>query len=452
MGIGGIGMSGIAKILRAQGYTISGCDTDHAQKSVQDLTSMGCSIHLGNNTPECHDPSIDVLVYSSAIKETNQEIKKAQERGIPTIPRALMLAEIMRTKFSIAVSGAHGKTTVTSLISHILMEAHQDPTVIIGGHLKNISSNAQLGQGEFLVAEADESDRSFLRLYPTIAVVTNIDLEHLETYKDIEDIKASFAEFITHVPFYGKAIVCIDDPHIRSLLPFHHIKTIKYALDQEGADFSAKDIILETHHSTCTVYKHDQKLGDLTVSMPGKHNLQNALGALAAAMEIGVTFEQSAKALKNFKGIDRRFSYKGTFKGAEIIDDYGHHPTEILHTLRVARKRAKEKLIVVFQPHRYSRTEQLWDDFVSLFAYSSIDELIITDIYPASEAPRPGITAEALVQAIQEKHPACPVTYVPASDDFHEVQKLLQEKASENDLILLQGAGKVTKLGDILSS
>ena len=448
VGIGGIGMSGIAKIVSAQGYTVSGCDLDHSQKSVVDLKKMGCTIHQGNDTPACDDLSIDVLVYSTAIRETSHEIKKAQERGIPTIPRALMLSEIMRTKFSIAVTGAHGKTTVTSLISHILMEAHQDPTVIIGGHLTNISSNAQLGTGEFLVAEADESDRSFLRLFPTIAVVTNIDLEHLETYTDIEDIKKTFAEFISHVPFYGKAVVCNDDPHIRSLLPLHKIKTIKYGIDHDGADLYGKDSILDNDSSHCTVYTKDsvQPLGQLTVAMPGKHNLLNALGALAVALDIGIPFETCVHALKNFKGVDRRFTLKGTFQGAQLIDDYGHHPTEIHNTIQVARKRTTGKLIVVFQPHRYTRTKGLWNDFVDLFASNTIDELIITDIFPASEDPIPGVSSQALLQAIVEKYPACTITYAPLTDDFKAIIALIAQKAAKNDTILLQGAGKINKL------
>ena len=248
MGIGGIGMSGIAKILRSQGYTISGCDSNINQESIKELQASGCQIYEGNNTPACSDDTIEVLVYSSAIDDTNPEIQAAQENSIPTIPRASMLAEIMRTKYSIAVTGAHGKTTTTSLISHIMIEAKEDPTVIIGGHLHNISSNAQLGTGEFLVAEADESDRSFLKLFPTLAVVTNIDLEHLETYTDIDDIKQSYAEFLSHVPFYGKAIVCLDDPHIRSLLPLPQIKTIKYALDHKEADLYGEDLQLEKDH------------------------------------------------------------------------------------------------------------------------------------------------------------------------------------------------------------
>lgn len=448
MGIGGIGMSGIAKILRSQGYIVSGCDLNHDQKSIGELSTLGCHLYQGNNTPDCADDSIDVLVYSSAIKENNPEIQAAQRKGIPTIPRASMLAEIMRTKYSIAVTGAHGKTTTTSLISHIMIEAEHDPTVIIGGHLQNISSNARLGEGEFLVAEADESDRSFLQLYPTIAVVTNIDLEHLETYTDIEDIKHSYAQFLSHVPFYGKAIVCLDDPHIRSLLPLHQIKTIKYSLDRDDADLVGTKIQLENDQSTCTVIYKKQLLGTLTLSMPGKHNLLNALGALAVTLDVGISFETAAIALKNFQGIDRRFTFKGTINGAEVFDDYGHHPTEIVNTLHVARKRTSGKLIVAFQPHRYSRTQQLWDDFVHLFAYSQIDELIITDIYPASEAPITGISAETLVEAIQKKHPTCNITYMPYDDAA--LIKALQEKAEQTDTILLQGAGKITHLAKAL--
>ncbi len=452
VGIGGIGMSGIAQILKYQGYTISGCDTDLTQKSIVDLVRIGCTVYKGNNTPQCHSSTIDVLVYSSAIQPDYEEIRTAQARGIPTIPRALMLAEIMRTKYSIAISGAHGKTTTTSLISHILIEAHRDPTVIIGGHLKNIASNARWGSGDFLVAEADESDRSFLRLYPTLAVLTNIDLEHLDTYKDLNDIKASFTQFLSNVPFYGKAIVCIDDPHVRSLLPsLPHIKTIKYGFDEEHADIFARDLMLEKDHSTCTVYHKNKSepLGTLHLTMPGKHNALNALAAVATAMDVGVSFEQCAEALRKFKGIERRFSFKGTFRGAEVFDDYGHHPTEIYNTLLVARKRASRKLVVIFQPHRYSRTEKLWDDFVHLFSYSPIDHLIITDIYPASETPIEHITSTNLVKAILEKQPSCHISYVPYDSEFESIMHHLEGSVAEQDLLLLLGAGKVYKLAEL---
>ncbi|MEX0940020.1 MAG: Mur ligase family protein [Candidatus Babeliales bacterium] len=266
VGIGGIGMSGIATILKYQGYTISGCDNDLQQQSIIDLQKIGCLIFEGNNTVHCQNAPSDILVYSSAIKVNNPEIINAQQRGIPTISRALMLAELMRTKYSIAISGSHGKTTTTSLISHILIEAERDPTVIIGGHLKNISTNARFGNGDFLVAEADESDRSLLSLQATLAVVTNIDLEHLETYTDIDDIKNTFKQFLNNLPFYGKAFLCIDDPHIRSLLPLAHLKTIKYGLNPL-ADFKAENIQLEADHSLFELYIKKEKHGIIRINM-----------------------------------------------------------------------------------------------------------------------------------------------------------------------------------------
>ena len=315
VGIGGIGMSGIAKILQHQGYRISGCDLDLEQKSIRDLLSLGCSIYQGNNTPACYDPSIDILVYSSALKANNQEILAAQARGIPTIPRALMLAELMRTKFSVAIAGAHGKTTTTSIIAHLLIEAHKDPTVIIGGHLTSISSNAQLGKGDFLIAEADESDRSILRLYPTLAVVTNIDFEHVDVYRDIDDIKQTFRHFLSNIPFYGKAFLCADDPHVRSLPSLHHIKTIWYGIDQQ-ADIYATNVMLARDHSRFDIVLNNQShplgaitLGPVLLSMPGRHNVLNALAATAVALDLGVPFATITHALQSCKGVDRRFSF-----------------------------------------------------------------------------------------------------------------------------------------------
>lgn len=451
IGIGGIGMSGIAKILRYQGYAISGCDIDLDQQSVIDLKNNGCQIYQGNNTPSCQDSSIDIVVYSSAIKEHNQEIIAAQQRGIPTIPRALMLAELMRTKFSIAIAGSHGKTTTTSLISHILIEAKKDPTVIIGGHLKNISSNAQFGLGDFLVAEADESDRSLVHLQATLAVVTNIDLEHLDVYSDIEDIKGTFKQFLNNLPFYGKAFLCIDDPHIQSLLPLTHLKTVKYGFNSEFADIYAKNIILEKDHSIFDVYIKSHHLGQIYSNMPGNHNILNCLAAIAIGLELDIDFSTIAAALKNFKGIDRRFSFKGLFKQAEIFDDYGHHPEEIKNTLQVARKRASKKLIVAFQPHRYTRTQKLWDHFIDMFLKSPIDHLIITDIYPASESPIADITSQRLVQTLKKYNPSFSVTYIPLDADFYSLKKTIEEITEQDDLILLQGAGKINKLAQYLT-
>jgi UDP-N-acetylmuramate--alanine ligase len=449
VGIGGIGMSGIATILRYQGYTISGCDTDLQQQSVYDLQELGCDIYEGNNTKQCKDKKIDIVVYSSAIKAHNPEIVAAQNRSIPTIPRALMLAELMRTKYSIAISGSHGKTTTTSLIAHILIEAKKDPTVIIGGHLKNISHNARFGNGDFLVAEADESDRSLLSLQATLAIITNIDLEHLETYADLEDLKCTFKQFLNNLPFYGKAILCIDNPILRSLLPLPHIKTIKYGLDPQ-ADLYADSVTLHADHSTFDVHYKKNKLGSIQFSMPGVHNIQNALAAIALAQELEISFEAIQQALANFGGIDRRFSYKGTYRGAEIFDDYGHHPEEIRNTLLVARKRAKGKLIVIFQPHRFSRTQRLWDSFVKTFMNSTIDHLIITDIYPASETPIPEITSANLTEALRICSPSFTMNYAPLNTDFSEIINEIDRFVEPNDLILLLGAGKINRMAYIL--
>ncbi len=452
VGIGGIGMSGIAQILKNQGYTISGCDADLDQQSIKDLKASGCMIFEGNNSPACQTSDPDILVYSSAIRSHNPEIIAAQARGIPTIPRALMLAELMRTKFSIAIAGAHGKTTTTSLISHILIEAQMDPTVVIGGHLKNIEANARLGQGEFLVAEADESDRSLQNLHATLAVVTNIDLEHLETYKDLDDIKDTFKRFLNNIPFYGKAFICIDDANIRSLITaLPHIKFVKYGLETQ-ADIWAENVELHAMHSTFDLYCKDipERIGSIMSNMPGRHNVLNTIGAVSVALDLGIPFATIAHAVASFKGIDRRFCYKGLFQGAELFDDYGHHPQEIYNTLLVAKKRAKNKLIVVFQPHRYTRTDKLWNDFITIFTQSNIDHLIVTDIYPASEAPIINVTSENLVKALQECNPHFPISYAPYEADFASIKRSLEPVAHHDDLVLLLGAGKVNKLPDYL--
>ena len=451
VGIGGIGMSGIATILHDQGYRISGCDRDLQQQSIKNLLALGCLIYQGNNTTGCTNSSIGIVVYSSAIKSNNPEIIMAQQRGIPTIPRALMLTELMRTKYSIAVAGSHGKTTTTSLISHILIEAGIDPTVIIGGHLKTISANARFGKGDFLVAEADESDRSLQYLQATLAVITNIDLEHLETYKDIDDIKQVFMQFLNNLPFYGKAILCLDDEQVRSLLPISHIKTITYGLNP-AADIYATDIVLQPEYSTCTIQckNNAHPLGSLHINMPGKHNIQNALGALTLARELAIPFPTIAKSLQNFKGIERRFSFRGVFKGAEIFDDYAHHPKEIENALIVARNRAKNRLMVVFQPHRFTRMHKLWDHFIQTFLASPIDHLIITDIYSASEEPIAQVTSRHFVQTLKKHNPSFSVTYTPYAKDFVAIKKEIEETIHENDLLLLLGAGKINQLASLL--
>lgn len=500
VGIGGIGMSGIAMILKQQGYIISGCDSDMHQKSVLDLKSIGCEVYEGNNTEQCKNKEIDILVYSSAIKNINPEILAAQKRGIPTIPRALMLAELMRTKYSIAIAGAHGKTTTTSMISHILIESGIDPTVIIGGHLKNISTNARLGKSDFLVAEADESDKSLVKLQATLAVVTNIDLEHLETYKNLDEIKDTFKIFLNNLPFYGKAFLCIDDANIRSILPMPHLRIIKYGLDPELSDIYAKKVQLNPDNSifeivtkkttaTVTLEKKEAKpaiilgsplsnstidliyqetqeaelvektiitetkesLGQVTLNMPGIHNVKNCIAAIAVSLDLGIKFEQIAKAVESFKGIERRFCFRGIYKGAEIFDDYGHHPEEVRNTLEVARNRSKGKLIVAFQPHRYTRTHMLWDNFVETFLNSKIDRLIITDIYAASEAPIENINSKRLVEEILKKNPNLQIVYGSYDDELTNIKNYIDAHVQENDLILSLGAGKITNLATVLA-
>ncbi|MFC1842098.1 UDP-N-acetylmuramate--L-alanine ligase [Candidatus Dependentiae bacterium] len=454
VGIGGIGMSGIAMILKCQGYKISGCDVDIHQKSIKDLKALGCEIYEGNNTPQCKNKDINILVYSSAIKHNNPEIVAAQARGIPIIPRALMLAELMRTKYSVAIAGSHGKTTTTSLISHILIESGIDPTVIIGGHLKNISTNARLGSSDFLVAEADESDKSLVHLQATLAVLTNIDLEHLETYKNLEDIKSTFKIFLNNLPFYGKAFLCTDDENVRSILPMPHIKIITYGLDPQHADICAQEIKLNPDNSVFKIFRKNtpNPLGKIILKMPGKHNTQNCVAAIAVALDLGIKFDLIAKAVESFKGIERRFCYRGTYKGAEIFDDYGHHPKEIQNTLEIAKNRAKNRLLVAFQPHRYTRTHKLWDNFVDTFAQSNIDRLIITDIYPASEAPIEHVTSERLVHEIREKNPNFPVMYAPYDDDLSYITQNIEKNAQKDDLILSLGAGKITDLAKKLGA
>jgi UDP-N-acetylmuramate--alanine ligase len=458
MGIGGIGMSGIAEILRLQGYTVTGCDTSSNNKAIDHLRKIGCSIATHHD--RCHIIDADVLVYSSAIDHKNPEIVAALEKGIPVIPRALMLAELMRTKFSIAVSGAHGKTTTTSLIAHIFIEAPQNPTVIIGGVLKNINNNAHLGDSDLLIAEADESDRSLLYLNPTMAVVTNIDAEHLDTYKDIDDIKDTFKNFLSRIPFYGKAILCIDDPHIQALLPLPHINVVKYGLT-EKADIMGEICQLNPSSSIFNIYsnkidpisqaRHKRLLGQVTLNIPGAHNVLNALAATALCLEFDMPFITIATALETFKGVERRFEFKGIFRGADIFDDYGHHPTEIRQTLIVANRRKQKNLHVVFQPHRFTRTQKLWDDFVDLFAATNDDYIIkalyITDIYPASEQPIANITGNELVKAIKEKKPELCIHHIAA---YTEIAQKIEATLAEGDLLITIGAGKVNQVGEAL--
>ena len=400
IGIGGIGMSGIAKILSQQGYHISGCDNDCSQKSVLDLKALGCAVYEGNNHALCDDESIELIVYSSDVKLHHPELLKAAQKNIPCISRGVMLAELTRTKYTIAVAGSHGKTTTTSLISHIFLHAQMNPTVIIGGHLQSISSNATHGEGDFLITETDESDRSLLHLYPTMAILTNIDREHLNTYENIHDLTTTFYQFLKKIPFYGKAFLCVDDPHIQALLPLTTTPTATYGSSCK-AEWYFKDPELKADHSTYTLMHKNTVIGSVVIRMPGIHNVLNSVAAIAASLESGISFTTAAEALATFSGVERRFTFKGTFQGAEIFDDYGHHPTEIACTVAVARKRAQNKLIMIFQPHRYTRTQALFSQFVP--ALSLADEVLLMDIYPAGESPIEGVSTLSLIQAIQAK-------------------------------------------------
>jgi len=449
MGIGGIGMSAIAHILSEKGFRVSGCDSDCTQKSVEKLKVLGCTISEGNNSVSCNDKTIDILVRSTAISNANPEILKAQERGVPIIHRSEMLAELMRTQYSIGVTGSHGKTTTSSLLAHILLEAQLDPTVIVGGHIATIDNNAHYGKGPFLVAEADESDRSLLNLPICHGVLTGIDLEHLETYKDIDDVVTTFKTFLEKIPFYGTAFVCADDKNSRTLIPQLKNK-ISYGI-HESSDWQINNVTLNADDSFFYLKHSTTIYGQFTLSLPGIHNVKNATAALIVAHTLGVSFEVIKAALSSFKGVDRRFTYKGTYNGAQVFDDYGHHPEELFYSFKVARKKTKGKLWVLFQPHRFSRTQALWNEFIEVLTSSDIDELILTDIYPASEEPREGITSQKLLKDIQEKAPHLRASYQVIDTDFKTLEAYLKQELQSGDLLLLQGAGKVNKIAPKLT-
>lgn len=445
IGIGGIGMSGLAQLLAKQGYTVSGCDNNQNQKTITDCKNAGCTIAPKNFSHACKNTNIDVFVYTTAIKPDNPELLFAQTNGIKTTHRSHILAELMRQKHSIAISGSHGKTTTSSLVAHVLLEAGLDPSIAIGGHLNRIENNAHHGTGKFFVAEADESDRSLLNLSPSIALITNIDLEHLETYKNLHDVTHTFEQFLNKLPFYGKAIVGIDSAPIQALLPLKRTQAITYGLTKE-ADWTAKNIIHFADHSTFDAWYQNKNMGHVHVALPGIHNVSNALSVLALGHELEIPFATCAQALKSFAGVDRRFTFKGTCQGASIFDDYGHHPLEIKHTLETAQRKTKGKIIMLFQPHRYTRTHKLWDDFIELFSTAPLDHLVITDIYEASEPPLPGITSQKLVEAIKANRPSLAIHYIPLNSNFSELKKHLSSVLKDGDLLLLQGAGKVNAI------
>ncbi|HEV2917015.1 MAG TPA: UDP-N-acetylmuramate--L-alanine ligase [Candidatus Babeliales bacterium] len=449
VGIGGIGMSGIATILAKQGYVVSGCDADIHQKNIHALISLGCTIYHGNNSPGCSDLSIDTVVYSSAIKQNNPELIAAKQRGVMCMHRSEMLAQVMRSKYSIAVTGAHGKTTTSSMIAHMLLYAQTDPTIIIGGHLKNIDHNARYGNGTYLVAEADESDKSLLNVYPTIALITNIDFEHPETYSSLDEIKSTYLQFLSNIPASGAAVLCIDDSHIRALLPSIQKNSILYGLDTD-AQIRGLIIELAADYSKVAVYSNQIVLGTITIGVPGKHNVLNALGATATALHIGLPFAVIQEALATFSGVERRFCYHGIYNGAKVFDDYGHHPTEIACTLSTAQLYTQKGITVVFQPHRFIRTKVLWNQFIDIFVHSTITNLIITDIYGAGEQPIDGVSGYNLVNAIKACNPQFNITYIPYDVHHQQIKNQINYYTQLHDVILLLGAGNINKVASTL--
>jgi UDP-N-acetylmuramate--alanine ligase len=440
VGIGGIGMSGIAEVLLNLGYHISGSDLKETEVTRR-LQTLGCEISYGHRKENVKEA--DVVVVSSAIRQGNPEVEVAEQRLIPVIPRAEMLAELMRMKVGIAIAGTHGKTTTTSLIATVLAAGGLDPTVVIGGRLNSIGSNARLGQGEFLVAEADESDGSFLKLMPTIAVVTNIDPEHLDYYSGIEEIKETFLSFINKIPFFGLAVLCLDHPNIQSLIPKLKKRFTTYGLTTQ-ADFQAKEITFEGLSTTFDVLRQRREVGRLRIQMPGLHNVYNALATVATAFELDIPFRIVQETLQDFSGIQRRFQIKGERKGVLIVDDYGHHPVEIVATLKAARTGWGRRIVAIFQPHRYTRTKALFRDFLT--AFYDADILILTDIYAAGEDRIEGVEAKALFEGLRE-YGHKDVTYLP---DKKEIIEHLLRIIAPGDLVITLGAGDIWQVSEEL--
>jgi UDP-N-acetylmuramate--alanine ligase len=455
VGIGGIGMSGIAELLANLGFEVSGSDVKRSAAAMRLEEKFGVRVHEGHRAEHVGDAQ--VVVFSSAVRPGNPEIVEAKRRGIPVIPRAEMLAELMRLRFSIAVAGSHGKTTTTSMIAVVLERAGVDPTAVIGGRLSAFGSNARLGRGEYLVAEADESDRSFLVLHPTIAVLTNIDREHMESYGSFEDLQQAFVDFANKVPFYGSVVACADDDAVAAVLPGINRPLVTYGLDarvrhvahveqerRKGVHIEASEVEIGAFGGRCVVHRSDrdrrERLGELRLATPGRHNLQNALAAVAVADRLGITFETVASALADFLGAERRFERHGEADGVLVVDDYGHHPTEIAAVLAAARAALGRRLIVAFQPHRYTRTQRLMDAFGP--ALRDADEIVLTDIYPASEEPIAGITIDALANAVRSGS-GRPVHVARHLDDVIPAVLTL---ARPGDAVITLGAGSIGTL------
>ncbi len=439
VGIGGIGMSGIAEILHNLDYEVTGSDIRESE-TTRRLASLGIKVHIGHDSKNIAQPH--VVVVSSAVLPDNPEVIAARQKSIPVIPRAEMLAELSRLKYGILVAGAHGKTTTTSLLATILAEGGLDPTVVIGGKLKAIGSNARLGQGDFIVAEADESDGSFLKLNPTIAVVTNIDKEHMDFFKELDALKKAFIKFTNKIPFYGTAVICIENKHTVEIMPFIERKIITYGFSRK-ADLYPSNISRSERNMSFEVFFKGEYLDSFTIPIPGEHNVLNSLASIAASMELQIPTPAIKRALHNFSGIQRRFEPKGEYKGIRIFDDYGHHPTEIKATLKAARgSYEKNRLIVIFQPHRYTRTRDLIHEFTECF--DEADSLYLMDIYPAGEKPIEGIHSEVLYRGFKMRG-LKDLIYAPDKSDL--INQVVS-KAQAGDIIMTLGAGDVYKIGE----
>jgi len=441
VGIGGIGMSGIAEILLDQKFKVSGSD-----KSLSEITDrlreLGAEVYEGHKAENIAS-NVDALVYSSAVSLDNPEVAEAQRRKIPIIRRAEMLAEVMRLKYGIGIAGTHGKTTTTSMVSLVLMEGGFDPTVIVGGRLSGLGgSNARLGHGEFIVVEADEFDRSFLSITPTIAVLTTLETDHLDCYRDLEDIKGAFVQFASKVPFYGFVVLCLDEPALQDIMPqLSQKKVIGYGFNPQ-ADVQAIEIYHKDNRSTFTVLRNSSELGQVTIQIPGKHNVQNALAAITVGLELGIPFEEVKEGIEKFSGVKRRWEKKGEVNGISVYDDYAHHPTECKATLLGAKAGWRRRTVCVFQPHLFSRTRDFYEEFAKSFLLADI--LIVTDIYPAREEPIQGITGELIVNAAKQ-YGHKNVYYIP---DKNNVVEYLITLSKEDDIVIMMGAGDIWKQSD----
>jgi UDP-N-acetylmuramate--alanine ligase len=440
VGIGGIGMSGIAEVLLNLGFEVSGSDL-RATAVTERLASLGGRIFQGHNAGQV--AGADVVVVSSAVLPDNPEVAQARGLQVPVIPRAEMLGELMRLKYALAVAGSHGKTTATSMIAVVLHHAGLDPTVVIGGRLNIFGSNARLGQGDYLVAEADESDGSFLKLFPSLAVITNIDAEHMSHFQTMENLDRAFVEFANRVPFYGAAVLCLDDPRVRNILPAVERRQITYGFDP-AADVRAGEPVPDGEGSRFEVYARGQALGPFRLHVPGRYNVQNALAAVAAGLDLGLPPDVIREGLALFRGVDRRFQTKGVCRGVRVVDDYAHHPTEIRATLAAARSVTRGRVIALFQPHRYTRVRDLWREFAAAFA--GADVLFCTPIYPAGEAPLPGVTSEALLADIRLHGPR----EARYAADFPELARQVAGLAAPGDLVITFGAGNIYQAGELL--